>query len=100
MYVHLGRCIMRPPRDGLFVGGQIVLRAVVGKLRVGGRVEGGPDASHSGWTADWQVGEWRGQGHGQEGGWDVSHSGWTAAWQVGERRGQGHGQEGGQDVSH
>ena len=27
-----------------------------------------------------------------EGGWDVSHSGWTAAWQVGEQRGQGHSQ--------
>ena len=27
-----------------------------------------------------------------EGGWDASHSGWTAAWQVGERRGWGHGQ--------
>ena len=30
-----------------------------------GRVEGGWDASHSGWTAAWQVGEWRGQGHSQ-----------------------------------
>ena len=33
-----------------------------------------------------------------EGGRDTSHSGWTAAWQVGERRGQGHGQEGGRDA--
>ena len=33
-----------------------------------------------------------------EGGRDTSHSRWTAAWQVGKRRGQGHGQEGGRDV--
>ena len=33
-----------------------------------------------------------------EGGRDASHSGWTVAWQVGERRGQGHGQEGGRDA--
>ena len=36
--------------------------------------------SHSGWTAAWQVGEWKGWGHGQEGGRDASHSRWTAAW--------------------
>ena len=37
-----------------------------------GRVEGSRDASHSRWTAAWQVGKRRGQGHGQEGG-DASH---------------------------
>ena len=30
-----------------------------------GRVEGGQDASHSRWTAAWQVGDRRGWGHGQ-----------------------------------
>ena len=65
-----------------------------------GRVEGGRDVSHSRWTVAWQVGEQRGQGHGQEGSRDASHGGWTVAWQVDERRGQGHGQEGGQDASH
>ena len=33
--VHLGQCITQPPQDGLFVGGQIMSRAVVSKLRVG-----------------------------------------------------------------
>ena len=30
-----------------------------------GHVEGGRDASHSRWTAAWQVGKQRGRGHGQ-----------------------------------